>query len=117
MGVEIETTKHAILVREVESQPCPRCGCHQPHQLVLYYDARLILFVGGWVENKRYLLSCTKCGFSIELEAEEVERALPSHPIPFKQRQGLNVLLIVIAVFWVVMFIIAGIAKLMGVDF
>lgn len=74
--------------------PCPVCEKDRPFRLVLTYKLSHIYYIFGSVSHKAYHQLCTICSRGETLDTKKTEAALPRHPIPFMQRYGGYVLIL-----------------------
>lgn len=79
---------------------CPQCGHTKTASVVVDYDYNHLYGLFRYVHNVRTSLSCDSCGFTQVVDKRE-QRALfaelGGNPIPFMDRYGGSVLLLIVA--------------------
>jgi hypothetical protein len=71
-----------------EHRHCEICERERPFATVLQYRYAHPYWIFSWITEKHYSLLCTICSRGWELNAREIEKALPNNPIPFMRRWG-----------------------------
>jgi len=80
--------------------PCGTCGGDTLRSISFDYDYSHIFWLFKGIKNKAVSASCETCGTVVRLEAEhekDIVRTLGKNPIPFMDRYGAVVLLLLVA--------------------
>ncbi|WP_369944141.1 hypothetical protein [Xanthomonas medicagonis] len=77
-----------------DRQFCARCAQERAFEMRLRYSYGHFYHLFGWVRERQYLLICPECHHGWLLNRASAEALLPSLPIPFHQRWGWLVMLV-----------------------
>ena len=82
----------------VETRHCETCDTERRFHLTLRYRYCGLFWIFNFVTDRKYMVLCEVCQRGRELDRNKAERVVESVPIPFMQRFGLPVLLVLVAV-------------------
>ena len=77
----------------VERRHCEHCGIDRNFVLRLKYEYGHFYHLFGWVMSREYQLACPVCTHGWRLEARSARALIGRDPVPFYQRAGWLVLL------------------------
>ena len=77
-----------------EAQHCEKCGMDRNFQLRLKYRYGHFYHLFGWVIEREYQLACPHCEHGWILNTRAAEERLGGDPVPFHQRHGWIVLIV-----------------------
>ncbi len=81
-----------------EHEHCQRCEQEQDFTLRLKYTYGHFYHLFGWVISKQYQLICPVCSHGWIVNASAAEAQIGCNPVPFHQRSGWIVMLILAAI-------------------
>jgi hypothetical protein len=81
-----------------EREYCQQCQQDQDFGLRLKYEYGHFYHLFGWVMSKQYQLVCPVCSHGWVLNSSTAEELIGRNPIPFYQRYGWIVLLVLVAI-------------------
>lgn len=90
--------KKTAALGELGDQSCPRCGGFRPFRAVLSYKYFHLYWIFGLVTGRKYIAACNGCGQGALLESSQVAHLNPDEKIPFMEKWGLGIFLVLIAV-------------------
>lgn len=88
-----------------EQQLCQHCGQDRAFKMRLKYEYGHFYHLFGWVIKKQYQLACVCCTHGWILNTASAESLLGRNPIPFHQRNGWWIMIVLAIVVGVAAFV------------
>lgn len=85
--------ERVVPIGPTEEQYCPGCEEVTSFEPQVSYKFGEFDLLFGFVYSKRYQLACVQCNHGWLLDTKVTERGLEKHPIPFRLRFGLFILI------------------------
>ncbi|MCC8189693.1 MAG: hypothetical protein LIP77_03510 [Planctomycetes bacterium] len=91
--------RHSVL-GDAGTHPCPECGEEAPFRAVCNYSFFHLWWLFRVVRHREYAIVCTACGAATPVDRNTIRQGFRSDNIPFLNRYGGLLLLLVIGCFF-----------------
>jgi hypothetical protein len=82
----------------VEREHCAKCDCEREFVLRMKYEYGHFYHLFGWVMSREYQLICPACAHGWRIEPRNARALIGRDPVPFHQRAGWLVLVLLVVV-------------------